>query len=211
MTGAMLGAIIAGGRSARYGSPKALATVAGERIIDRVQAALRAVVDDVVLIANAPELARAVMLPVRADAVPDAGALGGIFTALSWAEERGRAGMLAVACDMPFVAPSLLAALLREADVEEQGRLPDVVIPESEGPRAVEPLCAFYATACLPAVRSALARGDLRMIGFHEDVRVRRIPFAVVQQHGAPERLFLNVNTREEREAAERLAIAVAQ
>jgi molybdopterin-guanine dinucleotide biosynthesis protein A len=199
----VLGAVIAGGRSERYGSPKALATVGGIPIIERVTAALRAVVTDIVLIANDPVLAETVPLSSRGDAVPGIGALGGIHAALLWARERASTGILAVACDMPFVSPALLECLLERARAADA---PDLVAPESGGPRRIEPLCAFYRDTCLDAIERAIARSDRRMIGFHGEVRVATLPREEVERYGDPDVLFLNVNTPEDRDAAQRLA-----
>lgn len=194
------GAILAGGASRRYGSPKALATVGGRRIIDRVHGALLDVAVDPVLVANDETLFADLELPTRPDARPGLGVLGGILTALLWAREDGRAGTLAVACDMPFLSPALLRRLLSEADGA------DIVAPESGGRRGVEPLCAYYGVGCIPAIEAELARGERHIVGFFDDVSVRRVPRAEVLGYGDPDVLFLNVNTREEREHAERLA-----
>jgi molybdopterin-guanine dinucleotide biosynthesis protein A len=211
MTRVLLGAILAGGQSRRYGSPKALAMVGGQRIIDRAIHAVSEITPLVVLIANDPALASAVDLPSRADATAPAGALGGIWTALLWAEERGLPGVLAVACDMPFLSSALLRELVELATTPDAtGRRPDAVLPESGGRREVEPLCACYSVRCIPAVQSALERDDHRMISFHADVRVVRMPLAAVLRHGQPEQLFLNVNTQAEREQAERVARGLA-
>src|SRR5687767_8887411 len=91
-----LGVILAGGASRRFGTPKALATVGGRRIIDRVRDALSAAVADVVVSANEQDLFVDLGLPMRADEVAGLGALGGIHTALRWAAERGRSGALVV-------------------------------------------------------------------------------------------------------------------
>ncbi|HLU25649.1 MAG TPA: molybdenum cofactor guanylyltransferase [Longimicrobiales bacterium] len=193
------GAILAGGRNVRYGAPKALTEVGGVRIIDRVRRALEAVTDELILIANDPEVYASVGLPMRPDLRPGLGALGGVLTALAWAREAGRPGVLAVACDMPFLSTALLARILAEREGV------DVVVPESGGRRGVEPLCAYYAVGAYEAIEAALARGDRRMIGFFDDVQVRTIPLAEVLTFGDPEILFLNVNTPEERERAEAL------
>jgi molybdopterin-guanine dinucleotide biosynthesis protein len=204
---APFGAILAGGESRRYGSPKALATVDGERIIDRVVAVLGRVTPDLVLLANEPELFADLDLPVRRDVRPGVGALGGIHTALLWAREEGRPGILAVACDMPFPCEPLLVRLRDEAFGAAPGADgPDLVIPESRGRRGVEPLFAAYGVGCLPAIEARMDRNDPRMIGFHEDVHVRRLPLAEVEAACDPARAFLNVNTPEERDRAERLA-----
>lgn len=196
-----LGVIMAGGRNTRYGALKALEPVGGIRIIDRVIAALKQVTPALVLIANDPMAYSEVQLPMRPDARPDLGAVGGLLTGLRWAVEEQRHGLFAVACDMPFLSVDLLRELSRRA---AQGRA-DVIAPESKGPRGVEPLCAYYFTRCLPAVESAIERADFRLVGFHNDVVVERVPIEVVQQYGDPDVIFLNVNTRDERERAERL------
>lgn len=194
------GAILAGGKSRRYGSPKALATVGGVRIIDRVRMALLQVTPDLILIANDAAPYADLGLPTRPDSVPGLGALGGIHTALLWAREEARPGVVAIACDMPFVAPSLLGRIAAEAGDA------DVVAPESGGKRGVEPLCAYYGVGCIPAIEAEIARGERRIVGFYADVRVRPIPLDEVRVYGEPEVLFLNVNTPDEKLLAEEIA-----
>lgn len=198
----VLGAIIAGGASSRFGSPKALARVGDLRVIDRVARALGAclAVDDLVAIVNNEEIADSIGLPHRPDVLAGMGALAGVHAALLWARELGYAGVLAGGCDMPFLSPALLEEVLARRDGH------DVVIPESDGPRGVEPLCAFYATGCSAAIENAIARGNARMIGFHDRVRVQRIPIAVVRTFGDPAVLFMNLNTEADRQAADQLA-----
>lgn len=197
-----LGAVMAGGRSERYGSAKALAAVGGEPIIARVSRALGAAGTDVVVLTGDAEVAAAAGAPARPDAVPGLGALGGIHAGLLWAREEDRPGILAVGCDMPFLSVPLLERII---DLS-QGAPLDVVAPEGGGPRDIEPLCAWYGVACLEAIERAIGRGDHRMIGFHANVRVARIPIADVERFGPLDRIFLNVNTPDDRERAEALA-----
>jgi molybdopterin-guanine dinucleotide biosynthesis protein A len=213
--GAPIGAILAGGGSTRYGGPKALARVGGERIVDRVVASLRAVTPELVLSANDPDLFADLGIPAIPDRRPDAGPLGGIHAVLLRAREAGRPGILAVAVDMPFPSVPLLERLRAEAfgpggpgrPAEGPGPgAPDVVVPESEGRRGIEPLFAAYRTTCIPAIEAALDAGDRRMIGFHEEVRVKRIPGAEVAALCDPARAFLNVNTKQERDRADAMA-----
>jgi molybdopterin-guanine dinucleotide biosynthesis protein A len=195
------GAIIAGGISSRFGSPKALAEVGGMRVIDRVAEALRAAgADDIIAIINDDGLAREVGLPHRGDALAGAGALAGVHAALLRAHELGNHGILAAGCDMPFLS----AGLLRELLGHSRGR--DVVLPASEGPRGVEPLCAYYGTSCIAPIETAIAQGDARMIGFHEHVRVHRVPLDVVRAFGDPAVVFMNMNTEADRLRADEIA-----
>jgi molybdopterin-guanine dinucleotide biosynthesis protein A len=198
---AVLGAITAGGASSRYGTPKALAEVGGRRVVDRAADALRAALDcdDVVAIINDPGLAHAVGLPHRGDVLRGIGPLAGVHAALLWARERDDAGVLIVGCDMPFLEPALLRELVRRSHGA------DAVVPESEGRRGIEPLCAYYGTACIAAIEAAVERNDTRMIGFLEGVRTSRLPLATVRRFGDPARIFLNVNTPDDRATADRL------
>ncbi|MGH7544598.1 MAG: molybdenum cofactor guanylyltransferase, partial [Gemmatimonadota bacterium] len=127
----VLGVVLAGGASRRYGAPKALATVAGERIADRAIRAVREAVGRVVVVANDAPTFGVLGLPMRPDARPGAGALGGMHTAVAWAEEEGFAGALVVACDMPFLSTALLEELCRLAPPDE------AVVPASDSKRGL--------------------------------------------------------------------------
>lgn len=197
----ILGVVIAGGRNTRFGDIKAFADINGERIIDRVIAALRTVADDVVLSANDQAGYASLGLPMRADARADLGPLSGIYTSLLWARERGDHGILALACDMPFPSVSLLRVI---ADLRGSH---DAVLPESGGRRGLEPLFGFYSVRCIPAIEAAIARDDRRMISFHADIDLRRVSLEEVSQHGDPEIMFMNVNTPDDLEAARRHAL----
>jgi molybdopterin-guanine dinucleotide biosynthesis protein A len=198
----ILGVVMAGGRNTRFGDLKAFAEVGGARIIDRVIGALAEVAETVVMSANDADAYASVDLDKRPDIVADIGALGGIHSALHLAEESSCRGIIAVACDMPFPSHSLLR------DIAMRSAQHDVIIPESDGRRGLEPLFAYYSVRCLAAIDQAIARGDERMIAFHGDVDVLRIPLEEVRRHGDPDVMFMNVNTREDLERAVRIASA---
>lgn len=194
--------ILAGGGNRRYGAPKAFAMVGGRPIIDRVLAALQGAGLRAVIVANDLERYGGLGVPVRPDAGSVRGPLGGICTALLWAREEGAPGAVVLACDMPFVTSPLVRRLLAEADGAE------AVLPESGGPRGVEPLCAYYSVRCLPAIEAALERRALAAVAFLDQVRVRKIPAAEVERLGPAGTPFLNVNSRADLERAERIAAA---
>lgn len=198
----IMGVVMAGGGNTRYGGLKAFAEVGERRIVDRVVSALRSVTDDVVVVANDHAAYASLGLLMRSDDIAHGAALAGLVTALRWSEERGHAGILAVACDMPFVTGGLLGRLRDTAEAQTA----DAVVPESAGRRGIEPLCALYGNSCLPAIESAIARNDLRMIGFHDAITVARVPHDEVQTLGDPAILFMNVNTPEELAAARVIA-----
>jgi molybdopterin-guanine dinucleotide biosynthesis protein A len=198
------GAILAGGGSTRFGSPKALADVGGTSIVRRVHEALREAAGEVVLIANeAPPFAD-LGLRVRGDRVAGAGPLAGVHAALAWAREEGRPGALCIACDTPFVPAKLLARLLEIA--RETGA--DAVVPESGGRAGFEPLCAFYASSACDVLGDLLLTGERRASSLAARVRTERLPLSEVRAFGDPSTLFLNVNTPAEHELAQRIALS---
>lgn len=134
-------------------------------------------------------------LQVIPDLLPGTGVLGGLLTAV----ERVPAPVVVVAWDMPFVPPDLLrdlAELLLSSGT-------DLSLPESPGPRGVEPLCAAYGPRCAQPIRQAILEGRREAVAFHDAVRVSRLPVAAVRRHGPPERLFFNVNTPSDLNQAE--------
>lgn len=192
--------LLAGGKSTRYGSPKALAEVAGRSILERGLATLDAAVGDAVIVANDPRPYASAGRPIRPDVRPGTGVLGGILTAICWARETDRQGALVLACDMPFVVPGLLRRLV------EQGGAAAVSLAESAGPRGMEPLCAVYGIDCAGAIEQALDRDQRAIVSFFSDVEVRRLPLSEVRRFGDPDRLFFNVNRPEEKRRADELA-----
>jgi molybdopterin-guanine dinucleotide biosynthesis protein A len=164
--------------------------VGGLRILDRVVEVMTAALGaPPLLVANTPDApAWRPDLRVVPDIVTGAGSLGGIYTAVLEAP----APVLCVAWDMPFV-PSPLLELIAS-------RLPrfDAVLPESGGPRGLEPLCAAYGPACAGAIAASLDAGDLRAVSFHPRITLGIVPLADVRRFGDPELLFFNVNTADD-------------
>jgi len=110
MTGKVLGAIIAGGRSRRFGSDKALAPIDGRPMIEHVVAALLPWVDDLAICGRTYGEDRC--LPDYPK--EDLGPLGGFNAALHYAAANGFGAVITVPCDTPRVSPEIFAALRRQ-------------------------------------------------------------------------------------------------
>jgi molybdopterin-guanine dinucleotide biosynthesis protein A len=196
--GPVRGAILAGGGATRFGGkPKGLEVVGGARILDRLADVLASTLGSPpLLVANAPDAREwRADLRVAPDVRPGLGALGGIYTAVVEAP----APVVCVAWDMPFVTPALVRRLadgLADADA---------VLPQSDGRRGVEPMCAAYGPACREAIAASLDAGDLRAIAFHARIRVDILPLTEVERCGDPAALFFNVNTAEDLARADEL------
>jgi molybdopterin-guanine dinucleotide biosynthesis protein A len=108
------GAIIAGGRSIRMGGEeKALKTIGGRTILDRVIARLQPQVDVLAINANG-DASRfsSTGLGVFPDRLGDiATPLAGIHASLAWARDHGHDLLLTVPADAPFLPRDLVARL----------------------------------------------------------------------------------------------------
>ena len=138
-------------------------------------------------------------VPVRPDLTPGAGPLGGLRAALSWARERGDAGVFLLGCDLPLVPPALVELLVHRFDAARP------TVPASPGPLGTEPLCACYPVGLLSAIVEWLAAGRFGMGEFvraHNPVVVTHAQLAAIAD---PEHAFLNVNTPADRDRAARL------
>jgi molybdopterin-guanine dinucleotide biosynthesis protein A len=105
--------IFVGGASRRMGGqPKGLLPAPendGRSVVERTLYLSRAIGNDVVLVGDQPAYAH-LGCPALADAPGGAGPLGGLVALLSYANERGNVA-IGLACDMPYLTPSLLARL----------------------------------------------------------------------------------------------------
>ena len=212
------GAIVAGGRSTRFGdADKSVSTLAGVPMIRRVANRLTGADDPV-----PPGAARAssgdpVVDELVVNCRPDqrdaiAAAIDGVSVPVAWALDdepdkgpiagirnacRAATGEYAfvVACDMPFVDPGFAAGLFADAAGH------DAAVPQLDD-RWYQTTQAVYATdAMAEACERALARGDRKILD-----PLAELEYVVVDDDAirtrTTERTFENVNTREELEAA---------
>ncbi len=206
------GIILAGGESRRMGRDKAWVELQGRALIQRVADRLAAVCDEVIVVANAPEAYARLGLPVVTDIFPGKGSLGGLYSGLQ-AARYGRA--MAVACDMPFLSIDLIRFML---DISTEY---DVVIPSAPdaskppkktGPRPtakdsdLHPLHAVYARTCIRPMEAHLLAGDLRLISFYPEMKVRVLNHTEIDRFDPKHLSLFNVNTPEQLALAIRLA-----
>jgi len=169
------------------GGAKASAPLAGRPLIAWPLAAVAAAGLEAVVVAKAGTALPPLAVPVWLEPDAPAHPLLGLVTAL---ERAGGRPVVAVGCDMPFLAPGLLRALADH---------PAPVAAPRAG-EALAPLPARYGPAALPALRAALAReAPLRA------TLAALAPAAIdAAAFGDPERLLASVNDPVALAAAER-------
>jgi molybdopterin-guanine dinucleotide biosynthesis protein A len=189
----VVGLVLAGGRSVRFGGEKAVALLDGRPLLLWAAQRLRTVCDHVAINVRpgteAEAVAQAAGLPTLNDAPGDAtGPLAGVKVGLIWAAEQGVHALAVSPCDAPLLPDDLYVRLLERADG-------GAAMAETSDGR--QPLCALWPVAALPAVREALADGAhpptwqvLERLG------ARKVLF------DSPE-AFANINTRDDLAAVE--------
>ena len=189
-------AIQAGGKSSRMGQDKALMPFQGVPLIQYVMERLAPIADEIIITTNAPDSYHFLDVPLYPDIRPDRGALGGLYTALSFAKGDFVA---VVACDMPFASKQFF--LTASKLISESGA--DVIIPQTE--YGYEPLHALYRRdACIPPIEAALDADKWKVISWFDQVKVHALSpeeSAVFNPDGLT---FWNLNTPEDFASAEK-------
>lgn len=185
---ALLGAVLAGGESRRFGRDKASEIVVGVSLLERAASTLAEVFAEVVVVSARPE--HGVRWPRVADLRPGQGPLAGLEAALEHAERFSLEGAFVLACDLPLVDAATVRQVARALEDAF------AAAPAKETPPGVEPLCAAYRVGCLPAVREALERGRSAMHELFAAVGGTRVPLGAAS--------FVNVNRREDLDPVER-------
>ncbi len=115
--------VLAGGQSRRMGRDKARLVVQGEPLILRVVRRVKQVADEVLVVSRWPHEYAFTGVACVPDVLPGQGPLAGMWSGALVAAGRYIAP---VACDMPFVNPDLLQAMVEvlEAQPHLEGVLP---------------------------------------------------------------------------------------
>lgn len=177
------------------GTNKALLEFGGMRIIEGLLRKMRPLFPEILIIANERDAYADLGVPVLPDRIPEKGSLGGIYTAVVHGVFPQA---FCIACDMPLASPAVIAHLRDLAPGY------DVVVPRtSEG---YQPLHAVYGKTCLPHMEEMIRADRLKIDRLFPLVRVRTVEETELRPLDPSLCCFINVNTREELEAAVRLA-----
>ncbi len=152
--------------------------------------------DSICIVTNEAEKYSFSGIKVFSDVFQGKGSLGGLYSALYYAETEYVA---VIACDMVFANPAIIWEGLQR--LKSTGL--DVAIPKS-GQQYHEPLHALYRTkTCRQAVLDSINQGQRRLIGWLSSVRVDEIDESTCQRLDPSGMAFFNINTPEDKAIAE--------
>lgn len=181
------GIILAGGNSRRMGRDKAFLPWGQTTLIEHLLERLRPVTDELVVAVKDARRFRHLKAMVVEDCVPDAHALGGLYTGLKAATNER---CFVCACDAPFLNPRLIRFLVEQADGYE------LVIPKTA--QGLQPLHALYATSALLAIEEQLREQRWDLQALVPQVHAKVIEPEVIMQDDPEELSFFNINTPED-------------
>lgn len=179
--------MLAGGKSRRMGTNKLDLLLEGETLLERTVRIVSLVTDEVYVTG----LARGHPVPrgtiALSDAEDDAGPLAGLVAGL---RATGSSTALLVACDLPYLEPTVLCYLLSAL-----GSWHAAVPVVDAHP---QPACAAYSREVLPAAERLLIRSRWSLGALLDTLRVRWVPQEELEGAGVDAAVFTNVNTPED-------------
>jgi molybdopterin-guanine dinucleotide biosynthesis protein A len=188
------GIVLAGGKSTRMGTSKAMLPFGPETMLQRVVRLLGQVVAPIVVVAAAdqelPELPAGVL--VTRDEREGRGPLEGLRAGLK-ALPAGVEAAYVTSCDVPLLVPGFVRQMLDLAVGY------DIAVMEIAG--FTHPLSAVYRRSALAHIEELLAEDRLRPVFLFEALKTRRV--RPEEMTADPElRTLRNLNTREDYERA---------
>src|SRR5229473_8049739 len=194
-----MGFLLAGGKSSRMGmnTDKAFLDFGGQTLLDRALGVMGTVCDRVAIVGDPGKCAKYGSTKygsVVADIFSGCGPLAGIHAALVHSPAELN---LMLAVDMPFVSTKLLAFLFAAAEES------DAIVTVPRTTHGLHPLCAVYRRDFSTTAEQALRAGKYKIDAAFGGVSIRVIEEAELLAAGFSERSFFNVNTPQDRLAAE--------
>ena len=186
------GFVLAGGKSTRMGTDKALLELAGRPLIEHMLELVRSVCPQAYVVGDPGKFSR--LAPVIPDRYAGQGPLAGIHAALTRSETNLN---LILGVDLPFLEADWLRYLVSAS--RTSGAV--VTLPVAGG--FVQTLCAVYRTEFAELAAQALAAGQNKVDALFPKTSVRQISQEELAKAGFGPTMFRNVNTPEEWQQAQ--------
>lgn len=185
------GILIAGGKSARFGSDKKEFIFKNKSLLEISLNKLKELSDDVKVVLSNPDKSENMAANTITDLLRDKGPLAGIYTGLKAAANEK---VFVLPVDMPFVSTGLMKWMSKFSYDYE------LVIPFSN--ERFHPLSGIYSKSLIADIDEWLACEKKpalhKFIGSLEQDRIKIITEKEIKNFGDPGKLLLNINTEED-------------
>jgi molybdopterin-guanine dinucleotide biosynthesis protein A len=188
------GIVLCGGRSTRMGEDKGALPFGHETMLDRVVRIVRAITDDVIVVARTDQQVPADVSTVH-DPVDDLGPLAGIAAGLAASKTDLN---VVVACDMPLIKPQVLQRL-----IDAIGNC-DACVAVADGHASA--LCGVYRSRVAPDAQALLDSGERRVMRLLDRVQTKRVDAARLRDIDPELDTFVSCDTAEKYQWALRRA-----
>ena len=187
--------ILAGGKGRRLGAEKWLLTLKGRRLLDYAVDIAKQITKGLnvqIIVASGQNDIRLAGIESVRD-LKGKGPIAGLYVSLL------RSSSLIFPCDMPFLTSEFLYCLL------EKSIACDITICRIKD--KLQPQVGVYSNKCLPYIEDNIERNQLSLLELikNRGLAINIIKEQEVKNYGAPERLFFNINTREDFAKAEEM------
>ncbi|WBL16056.1 molybdenum cofactor guanylyltransferase [Sutcliffiella sp. NC1] len=183
------GLLLAGGKSSRFGTPKALASYKNKLLYQYSFEALQVVTNQIVTI-SVPHLQKTFqkqgrLVVVDRNEVKGKGPLAGIYTGMNTIKSDW---YVVIPCDMPLIDGKVLNKIV-DARMEKY----DAIIPKVFG--KVQPLVGVYHCRTAPIIQSFLQKDNLKVMALVNELYVKYLDEHDLQ---LSENIFQNINYQED-------------
>ncbi|RPI17713.1 MAG: molybdenum cofactor guanylyltransferase [Ignavibacteriae bacterium] len=187
------GIILAGGKSLRMGTNKALLPFRDTTIIEYIAGIMKSLFKNVIIITNSPEEYEFIDLKKFEDIISQKGPLSGIHSGLTYSNTDKN---FIISCDIPLITPELISYI-----IEYPTKKPITVV-KADG--FVQQLCGVYDKSCLTNANELLLKLDENSTGKSKCkvlALIENIGAEIINSEAIPcykDGMFLNINRIED-------------
>ncbi|MDR3354019.1 MAG: molybdenum cofactor guanylyltransferase [Synergistaceae bacterium] len=178
----MSAVVLAGGRSSRMRTDKALLMLGEKNFLETILRTL-SIFPDVMISAADSERYKKIHARIVADIYRETGPIGGIYSSLVAGEHEY---LFVTACDTPFLSVSLIDEICRAAEGFQ-------CCVAREGNGRVHSLCGVYHKSMIPILKEQIENGRYKIALAYDKIRIKY--FDLSPQQTAE---LKNFNTKEE-------------
>ena len=188
------GILLAGGRSSRMGTEKAILSLGGKFLYEYPLKVLEHFCDEILISSDSAALKEKCHYPFIQDEKPGLGPIMGIYSGMM---NISNSIALILSCDNPNISIEFIDCMLLHSNDNS-------AITIGIGPAGLpEPLSGIYNKEIIPLIRSLIEKGQYRLSTLIQKTRTSLIEPTIYGFDS--EKLYMNINTKEDFENIQQL------